>query len=270
MMSETGSKTAAIQHHPRSQYWPLYAAGFVTAFGAHSIAANLGPYGQEHHATLLTIGLLLAIYDGAEVILKPVFGALVDRVGPRPVLIGGLIGFAAASAAFVVAGDPGLLGAARLGQGAAAAAFSPAASTLVARLTPTGGHGRRFGSYGAWKGLGYTLGPLLGGVLVTYGGFTLLFCTLCGLACIVAIWATSVVPSVSPLPRARSTVIDLARRLVRPNFLVATVVLAASTAALSAGVGFLPVLAAASGMNAFARGAAVSVLSACAAVAQPC
>ena len=32
-------------------------------------------------------------------------------------------------------------------------------------------HGQAFGSYGAWKGLGYTLGPLLGGVLVTLGGF---------------------------------------------------------------------------------------------------
>ena len=78
--------------------------------------------------------------------LKPVFGALVDRVGPRPVLLGGLVGFAGASAAFVIAGDPGLLGVARFGQGAAVAAFSPAASMLVSRLTPTGGHGRRFGS----------------------------------------------------------------------------------------------------------------------------
>ena len=154
VMSESGSKIAAAQDHPRSQYWPLYAAGFVTAFGAHSIAANLGAYGREHHATLLTVGLLLAIYGGAEFILKPVFGALVDRVGPRPVLLGGLVGFAAASAAFVIAGDPGLLAVTRFGQGAAVAAFSPAASTLVSRLTPTGGHGRRFGSYGAWKGVG--------------------------------------------------------------------------------------------------------------------
>jgi MFS family permease len=267
--SESGSKTEAAQDRPRSQYWPLDAAGFVTAFGAHSIAANLGSYGREHHATLLTIGLLLAIYDGAEVILKPVFGALVDRVGPRPVLLGGLVGFAAASAAFVVAGDPGLLGVARFGQGAAAAAFSPAASTLVARLTPAGGHGRRFGSYGAWKGLGYTLGPLLGGALVTFGGFTLLFSALCGLACCVALWAVWVVPRVAALPRRRSTIIDLARRLVRPGFLAPTMVLAASTAALSAGVGFLPVLGATSGMNAIVSGAAVSVLSACAALAQP-
>src|SRR6185503_12824725 len=57
--------------------------------------------------------------------LKPVFGALVDRVGPRPVLLGGLVGFAGASAAFVIAGDPGLLGVARFGQGAQPPLRSP-------------------------------------------------------------------------------------------------------------------------------------------------
>jgi len=262
-------KVEVTQQGPPSQYWPLYAAGFVTAFGAHSIAANLGMYGREHHATLLTIGLLLAVYDSAEVILKPAFGALADKVGPRPVLLGGSVGFTFASAAFVFAGDPGLLGVARFGQGAAAAAFSPAASTLVARLTPTGGHGPRFGSYGAWKGLGYTLGPLLGGALVTLGGFTLLFSVLGSLACGVALWVGLVVPNVATLTRRRSTVIDLARRIARPGFLAPTMVLAASTAALSTGVGFLPVLGSASDMNAFVSGAAVSVLSACAALAQP-
>jgi MFS family permease len=268
-MSEPSSNAVAAQHRGRYQYWPLYAAGFVTAFGAHSIAANLGTYGREQHATLLTVGLLLAIYDAAEVVLKPVFGALADRVGPRPVLLGGLIGFAIASAAFVAASDPSLLGLARLGQGAAAAAFSPAASTLVARLTSSGGHGRIFGSYGAWKGLGYTLGPLVGGALVTLGGFTLLFCTLGALACVVTVWAALAVPAVAALPRRRSTVIDLARRLTRPGFVLPTTALAAATAALSAGVGFLPVLGASTGMSALMTGAAVSVLSACAALAQP-
>ncbi|WP_374238385.1 MFS transporter [Mycobacterium sp. PSTR-4-N] len=255
--------------YPSHRYRPLYAAGFVTAFGAHSIAANLGTYGQQQQASLLTIGLLLAVYDAAEVILKPVFGTLVDRVGPRPVLIGGLIGFACASAAFVAAGDPALLGVARFGQGAAAAAFSPAASTLVARLQSPGGHGRRFGSYGAWKGLGYTLGPLLGGALVTLGGYTTLFACLGGLAVIVAAWAAWVVPRVEPLPRRRSTVADLARRLTRRAFLVPTLVLAASTAALSIGVGFFPILAASAGASAVLSGALVSLLSGCAAFSQP-
>ena len=92
---------------------PLYAAGFVTAFGAHAVAANLGGYGIAHHTSLWELGLLLGIYDLAEIVLKPVFGTLSDRIGPKPVLLGGLVAFALASGAFVVAGHAQWLGAAR-------------------------------------------------------------------------------------------------------------------------------------------------------------
>ncbi|MDT7728258.1 MAG: hypothetical protein QOI21_4834 [Actinomycetota bacterium] len=248
---------------------PLYAAGFVTAFGAHSIAAGLGGYTRSEHASLLTLGILLAVYDGAEILLKPVFGSLADRIGPRPVLLGGLLGFAVASAAFVLAGNPAALGLARFGQGAAAAAFSPAAGAMVARLAPSARHGRAFGRYGAWKGLGYTLGPLLGGALITLGGFSLVFATLAVLALAVAAWAVILVPSVPPLPRTRQTVLDLARRLAHPGFLRPTLTLAATTAALAVGVGFLPVRGASSGLGPVATGAAISLLAASAAVVQP-
>ncbi|GLY67748.1 MFS transporter [Amycolatopsis taiwanensis] len=254
---------------PRHQFLPLYAAGFVTAFGAHSIAAGLGGYLHSEHASLLTLGLLLAVYDGAEVLLKPVFGTLADRVGPRPVLLGGLLAFAAASAGFVAAGNPALVGLARLGQGAAAAAFSPAAGALLARLSPRTGQGRAFGGYGAWKGLGYTLGPLLGGVLIILGGFSLLFGTLAVAALVTAGWALAKVPAVPPLPRTRQTVLGLARRLGQGTFLRPTAALAATTAALAVGVGFLPVSGAASGLSPLVTGAAVSVLAACAALVQP-
>ena len=80
--------------------WPLYAAGFTTAFGAHSVAANLGAFSGGAVRSLMTLGLLLALYDGAEVLLKPVFGTLADRIGARPVLIAGLVGFSLASATY--------------------------------------------------------------------------------------------------------------------------------------------------------------------------
>lgn len=248
---------------------PLYAAGFVTAFGAHSIAASLGGYAQGEHASLLTLGLLLAVYDGAEVILKPVFGSLADRIGPRPVLLGGLVAFALASAAFVIAGNPAAIGLARLGQGAAAAAFSPAAGALVARLSPAKRQGRAFGGYGAWKSIGYTLGPLLGGVLITIGGFMLLFATLAVLALVVTGWVLLAVPAAPPLPRTRQTVLDLARRLAHPSFLRPTATLAATTAALAVGVGFLPVTGAVTGLTPLVTGAAVSLLALCSALVQP-
>ncbi|WP_086723596.1 MFS transporter [Streptomyces carpinensis] len=249
--------------------WPLYAAGFTTAFGAHGIAANLGGFSHDAITSLLVLGGLLALYDGAEVLLKPVFGSLADRIGARPVILGGLVAFALASAAYAVAGSPAWLWAARLGQGAAASAFSPAASALVARLSPTATHGRAFGSYGFYKSIGYTAGPLLGGVLVWVGGLRLLFAVLAVLGTAVAAWVATAVPHVPPLPRRRQTVLDLARRLADPSFLGPTGALAAATAALSVGVGFLPVSGAAAGLGTITTGAAVSVLALCAAVVQP-
>ncbi|MFG2279841.1 MFS transporter [Streptomyces asoensis] len=249
--------------------WPLYAAGFTTAFGAHGIAANLGGLSDGAVTSLLVLGGLLALYDGAEVVLKPVFGSLADRVGAKPVLVGGLTAFGAASALYALADSPGWLWAARLGQGAAASAFSPSASALVARLNPAARRGRAFGGYGFYKSLGYTLGPLLGGVLVRAGGLRLLFTVLAVLGAAVAAWAAAAVPAVPPLPRRRQTVLDFARRLADPVFLGPTAALAAATAALSAGVGFLPVSGAAAGLGPLATGAAVSVLAATGAVVQP-
>jgi len=252
----------------RAQLWPLYAAGFTTAFGAHGIAANLGATNQGV-SSLLTLGVLLALYDGAEVLLKPVFGSLADRIGARPVLLGGLLAFAAASAVYAAADDTALLWIARLGQGAAASAFSPAASTLVARLNPSARRGAAFGSYGFYKSLGYTAGPLLGGALVAAGGLRLLFITLTALALAVAVWAATTVPAPPPLPRTRQTVLDLAHRLLEPTFLQPTAALAAATAALAVGVGYLPVSGRLDGLGPLATGAAVSALALTAAITQP-
>ncbi len=247
---------------------PLYAAGFVTAFGAHSVAANLGGYATGHHASLIELGVLLGVYDGAEVILKPVFGVLADRIGPRPVLLGGLVAFAAASALFVAANKPGLLGAARLLQGAAAAAFSPAAGALIAHAGSRQ-RGHSFGGYGAAKGLGYLAGPIGGGLLVAVGGYRLLFIVLAALALVVAGVAARFVPVVAPTPRPRETLIGLVHRLSSPTFLRPVAVLAAATAALSAGVGFLPITGARAHLGPIVTGASVSLLAACAALVQP-
>jgi len=260
---------SAAQRPRRAATAALYAAGFTTAFGAHSIAANLGGYARGEHEPLLVLGVLLALYDGAEVLLKPVFGALADRVGPRPVLLGGLAAFAVFSAAFAAAGNPALVGVARFGQGAAASAFSPAAGALVARLSSRARQGRAFGGYGMYKSFGYAGGPLLGGLLVAAGGLRMLFAVLAVLAVAVAAWAAATVPGVAPQPRSRQTVLSLARRLTSRSFVVPVICLAGTTAALAAGVGFLPVRGAAAGLGPVATGAAVSLLAMTSAFAQP-
>lgn len=259
----------ATPARPRQMLWPLYAAGFTTAFGAHGVAANLGSFTAGRGESLLVLGGLLALYDLAEVVLKPVFGALSDRVGAKNVLLGGLIGFAVASVLFAASDNPGLLWAARLGQGAAASAFSPAASALVARLNSKAKQGRAFGSYGFYKSIGYTAGPLLGGALAAAGGLRLVFIVMSVLAAAVAVWAAVAVPGVPRSTKSRATVIDLARRLTDGAFLRPTLSLAFATAALSVGVGYLPVLGHRAGLGPVATGAGVSLLALCAALSQP-
>jgi MFS family permease len=113
------------------------------------------------------------------------------------------------------------------------------------------------------------LGPVAGGVLISLGGYRLLFGVLTVLAPAIAGWAALAVPHLAPLPRGRQTVVDLARRLSDRAFLIPTAALAASTAALACGVGFLPILGYRSGLSPVATGAAVSILAATAALSQP-
>lgn len=258
-----------VTSSPRPRLAPLYLAGFTTAFGAHGIAAALGAETEDIGWTLLAFGFTLALYDLAEVLLKPLFGALSDRVGVRPVIVGGLLAFAAFS--IVGALSPGMLGLviARFGQGAAASAFSPASSAAVARLTDDSTRGRYFGRYGSWKSLGYALGPLLGAVLVVWGGIPALFWALAVLGLGAAAWVAFAVPAVPVLPRKRVTLVDLARELLAPGFLVPTLVLAATTGALAVAVGFLPLIGRQEGLGTVGSMAIVTVLAVVSSVVQP-
>lgn len=248
---------------------PLYVAGFTTAFGAHSVAAGFGAESHEIGLTLLNLGILLAVYDLAEVVLKPVFGSLADRVGAKPVILGGLLVFAAVSAIGIFTTGTLALGIVRFGQGAAASAFSPASSATVARLAGSATLGRFFGRFGSWKGLGYALGPILGAALIWAGGFPVLFAVLAILAAAAAIWTAIALPAVEPLPRRRYTVIDLVRQTTQRSFLLPTLALAAATGSLGAAVGFLPAIGTSLGMNIFASTAVITILAVTSSLIQP-
>lgn len=254
---------------PRPRLAPLYLAGFTTAFGAHGIAAALGAETEDIGWTLLAFGFTLALYDLAEVLLKPVFGALSDRIGVRPVIVAGLLAFAVFSVVgALVPGTVGLI-VARFGQGAAASAFSPASSAAVARLADDASRGRYFGRYGSWKSLGYALGPLLGAGLIVWAGLPALFWALAAVALIAAAWVRFGVPVVPVLPRKRVTVADLARELTAPGFLVPTLVLAATTGGLAVAVGFLPLLGREMGIGTVGSMALVTVLAVVSSIVQP-
>jgi len=151
----------------------LGLVGFVTSFGAHSVAVNLPTYAHQVGVGAFAIGLLIAVYDFAEVIAKPLFGYLADKRGRVSTLGAGLGVFSLASLAFLVV-DPRLLIAVRLLQGLGAAAFSVVSVALVAAYFPQQ-RGQSLGIYNALKGAGYVSAPVLGGFVVAQTNFAGLF-----------------------------------------------------------------------------------------------
>ena len=151
----------------------LALSGFVTSFGAHVVATNLPTYAETVGAGAFAIGLLIAVYDFAELFAKPAAGILADRRGMKPVLLIGLVVFIVGSLLFLIV-NPKLLLLVRFVQGLGAAALSTVSISLVARYFETD-RGRAFGVYNAIKGSGYVIAPAAGGVLATRYGFTTIF-----------------------------------------------------------------------------------------------
>lgn len=151
----------------------LALCGFVTSFGAHIVATNLPPYAQAIGVGAFVIGLLIAVYDFAELFAKPVAGFIADRSGMKLTLLVGLGVFVLGSLLFLVI-SPKLLLLVRFVQGLGAAALSTVSITLVAKYFETG-RGKAFGIYNAIKGAGYVIAPALGGFLISGFGFAMIF-----------------------------------------------------------------------------------------------
>lgn len=95
---------------------------------------------------------------------SPILGALSDRFGRRPVL---LIGFCGLALSFIVTGLATaiwMLIAVRLVSGAMQS-NAAVANAYVADITPAEQRAKRFGMLGAMFGLGFILGPVMGGLL---------------------------------------------------------------------------------------------------------
>jgi MFS family permease len=184
---ETQTQRNPAPAAPR-RHWRLLIlalSGFVTSFGAHIVATNLPAYAETVGAGAFMIGVLIGVYDFAELFAKPTAGFIADRRGMKLTLLVGLIIFILGSLLFLVI-SPKLLLLVRFVQGLGAAALSTVSITLVGKYFAAG-RGKAFGIYNAVKGAGYVIAPATGGFLAHRYGFSMIFIVSAGVGAVALI-----------------------------------------------------------------------------------
>lgn len=107
----------------------------------------------------------MSIYSGMQLLFAPIWGRLSDKHGRKPAILLGLLGNAAALVGFGLAKTYIWLLIARGAAGIASAAVLPSVMAYVADVTTPEERGRGMGLMGAAMGLGFILGPAVGGIM---------------------------------------------------------------------------------------------------------
>jgi MFS family permease len=151
----------------------LFVTVLLDLLGFGMMLPLLPFYAQTLGASVVEIGILFGAFSFAQFFCAPAIGWLSDRFGRRPVLLVSIAGGLAAYLLMAVAPGLGRWGyaallAARLGAGATAANFA-VAPAYIADVLPAEERARGMGLLGAAFGLGFVVGPALGGALGLWG-----------------------------------------------------------------------------------------------------
>ena len=140
----------------------LIAAVFVQGVGASAVLPLLPLYLRDHGTSDAFIGTVIGAFFVAGVLTQYGAGHLTDRIGHRPVIVGGLCLYATASVGFMAAvGAGGYVGLRAL-QGVGAGAVQVASLALVGLVVPLERRGRAFSAVFAAQLAGMGIGPLAG------------------------------------------------------------------------------------------------------------
>ena len=153
-----------FQSMKKSPLASILSIVFIDLIGFGMIIPILPLYAQRFQATEWQIGILLASYSFMQFLASPVLGWFSDRYGRKPVLLCSLIGSATGYILMANAASLAVLFLARILAGVAGASVGTA-SAYIADITPPENRSKRMGLIGAAFGIGFVLGPAIGGIL---------------------------------------------------------------------------------------------------------
>ena len=142
----------------------IFVTVFIDLLGFGIIIPLLPFYAESFGASAFTIGLLGTVFSLMQFIVAPLCGRWSDRIGRRPIIVGGLLVSCLAYVALALADSLALIFVARI-IGGIAGGNVPAAQAYIADVTTPETRSKWMGMIGAAFGLGFTFGPMIGGIM---------------------------------------------------------------------------------------------------------
>jgi DHA1 family multidrug resistance protein-like MFS transporter len=171
----------------------LKLATFVIALGYSLILPVMPFYMENLGAGGRELGWLTAVYALTQTLCAPFWGALSDRIGRKPIISIGIIGYAVSLFLFGLASSFWTLFIARSLSGILSSATSVASLAYVGDSSSEDERSKSMSQLGAAMSVGVMIGPLLGGVLAGYS-LALPFFTGAGISFIAFILIVTLLP----------------------------------------------------------------------------
>ncbi len=151
------------------EIWVLVAAAFVIAVGFGLVSPVLPQYARSFDVGVAAASVIVSAFAFFRLVFAPAGGALVTRLGERPVYLVGLVVVALSTGAAAFAQSYVQLLLFRGLGGIGSTMFTVSAMGLIVRLAPPTIRGRVSSVYGSAFLLGGMAGPVLGGALAEFG-----------------------------------------------------------------------------------------------------
>ena len=145
---------------------PIFLTVVIDLLGFGIVLPLLPLYGREFGASHAEIALIFISYSGMQFLSAPLWGRFSDRIGRRPVILIGLLGSFLSYGCFAFAATQEtltLLFVSRLTAGVFGGTISTAYA-YIADVTPPEERGRGMALIGMSFGIGFTIGPAIGGI----------------------------------------------------------------------------------------------------------
>ncbi len=151
------------------EIWVLVAAAFVIAIGFGLVAPILPQYARSFDVGISAASMIVSVFAFMRLVFAPAGGALISRLGERPVYLIGLLVVALSTGACAFAQSYGQLLLYRGLGGIGSTMFTVSAMGLIVRLAPPTIRGRVSSAYSTAFLLGNIGGPVMGSVLAGLG-----------------------------------------------------------------------------------------------------